>query len=80
MSTQRVCVLPLGCVRVAVLQDAVQGSDVHPQLQAADSQQLAEADARCCHRGLVEALQCQVVHLVTGPLQANMRKQTHTWT
>lgn len=72
MSTKRVSVLPLGCVCVAVLQDGVQGSDVHPQPQAADSQQLAEADARCCHRWLIEALQCQVVHLVAGPLQPNV--------
>lgn len=79
MSTQRVSVLTLGCVCVAVPQDSVQGSHVHPQLQAADSQQLAEADARCHHRWLVEALQRQVVHLVASPLQPNMPTQTHTW-
>lgn len=79
MSTQPVRMLPLS-MRVAVLQDGVKSSDVHPQLQAADSQQLTEADTCCRHRWLVEALQRQVVHLVAGPLQPNMNTQTHKWT
>lgn len=46
-----------GVLAVPVLQDGIQGLDVHPELQAADSQQLTEADASGNHRSLAEALQ-----------------------
>lgn len=50
---------------VAMLQDGVEDSDVHPEAQAADAQQLAETHARRHHRRRVEALQSQAVHLLT---------------
>lgn len=65
-------------VLVPVLQDDVHGSNVDPQLQAADSQQLTETDARRHHRRRVETLQGQPVDLLPGLLQPNIRTHTHT--
>lgn len=65
-------------VLVPVLQDDVHGSDVDPQLQAADSQQLTETDARRHHGRRVETLQGQPVDLLPGLLQPNTRTHTHT--
>lgn len=56
-------------VLVPVLQDCIHGSDVDPQLEAADSQQLTEANGGRRHRRHVETLQGQPGRSPRGLLQ-----------
>lgn len=73
-SVQMLCWRAVCVVSVPVLQDGVHGSDVDSQLEAADSQELAETNCGRPHRRHVETLQGQPVHL----LLCLLHSETHT--